>query len=151
MKSTLRMFFELILPYSDITSCLLLLAVTVLQALQGTDVKPMWMTATTISVKTMPHVSTWCRHMNAAALQDSWVRPCATLPWLIFCHKWFWFQNISSIIITSIRRFLGSWVQLMSFSLLCHHTLYRNTWLLQGPQHSSMLQPWKYQISLFIN
>lgn len=48
-------------------------AVTALLASQGTDVRRTWMTAAATSVKTMPPVLTWCRRMNVAVLQDSWV------------------------------------------------------------------------------
>jgi hypothetical protein len=61
-------------------------AVTVLQASRATDVRRTWMIVTTTSVKIMPPVSTWCRHMNAAVLQDSWVNSLSVTVHLHFCQ-----------------------------------------------------------------
>jgi hypothetical protein len=60
--------------YNNVTThCHVSLAVTVLRASRATDARRTLMTATTTSVKTMPHVLIWCRHMNVAVLQVSWV------------------------------------------------------------------------------
>lgn len=62
------------------------------------------MTASTTSVKTMPLVSIWCRHMNVAVLQASWVNQ--SLSFVSVPTRVYWFMTKFSLFFSLVQLFI---------------------------------------------